>query len=165
MKKIIALVGVVVFAASMSQAALLSWKINNVNVANLDYYVFSGDITSTITSWGNETLAMNAIIAGVGTSEGTVGSRGSTSNLNMTDAPNTITVVCASSVADGVKFYYSVVDTTSYLYEKPATPTTLQVKTFSESTFKPKTDPVPEPCAAALLALGLAAFGMKRKVA
>ncbi len=161
MKKIIALASAVVLIATISQAASVSWKIDS-SMADKTYQVFNGDISSTITSWGNETLEMDAITSSVTSSgnSGTVAGRGTTSGS--TDVGSYLTFVCYDEIKDGGSFSYTVMSTSGFTYEPPANkPATLTTSSWSSGTFKA----VPEPTSVALIALGLVALGLKRKVA
>ena len=161
MKMMIALASAVVLVAAISQAAAVSWKIDS-SMAGKSYQVFAGDISSTITTWGNESLELDAITASVTSSgtSGTVAGRG-TSDVK-TGVTDYITVVCYDTITDGGSFSYTVMSTSGYTYEPPAQkPGTLTTSSWSTGTFKA----VPEPTSVALIALGLVALGLKRKVA
>ena len=170
MKKAIAFMGAIVFAAVAAQAATVDWSVSGQS--GKTFYVYNGDLSTTIAALQDgvsyEESAL-AIPSGY-VATGTVAARGTAGQTE--DVGSYLTaIVLDSSVAEGNKFYYSVVETSGYTYEPPNQSTSkLKINTWTEGTFDGKSsgggqDPIPEPTTVALLALGLAAVGLKRKVA
>ncbi len=168
MNKLIVVFSALIVAVSISQAANVSWKIGS-DQAGKSYIAFVGDQSALIAALQDaQTYENDAGLASALSSDfasGTVADRGSTVNsAGVTDYITIVTV--ANGIADGKAFSYAVVDVSTMTYTPPEKkPGTFQISdgAWSSGTFHTK--PIPEPCAVALLALGLAAFGLKRKVA
>ena len=171
MKKSLAIVGVIMFAAVATQAASVNWKISG-QASGKAYYLYNGDISAAISALTDGvTYEESALALPSGyVANGSLTSRGANGSLSDVAASLSV-IVLDSTVAEGNKFYYSVVSTTGYTYTPPnGAPGTLQISSWTEGTFDGKSsgggqDPIPEPTTVALLALGLAAVGLKRKVA
>ena len=165
MKKTISIVGVVLLFTMVSQASSVLWKISGDAVKGKAYYAYNGDLSSAIAALQDGATYTKEQIASFGTDTswsetGTVANRGTTSGTE--DVGSTITfIVLDSSFADKATFNYAVVSTSGYTYEPPNQAQTLNVTSWSSGTFKA----VPEPTSIALIALGLVALGLKRKVA
>ena len=166
MKKIIPLVGLAMLFAMASKAAVVDWKASGDAVKGKSYYVYNGDLSSTIAALQDGASYTKEQIASFGddtswAETGTIANRGTSSQT--ADAAGTLTfLVIDTSFADKATFNYAVVSTSGYTYTPPnQAPGTLQVNSWSSGTFKA----VPVPTSVALIALGLVALGLKRKVA
>ena len=189
MKKLIVFASLL--AAVAVQASTVDWGISKqttlagYNVAIVDSSVITALIGGA-SPYADE-ASMNADIAagkaysaaGLAsalTSVGTVNGKGTLATKSVENAGENLTAILwTGTPADGGKFLYGTFSTSGFTYDKPATPPgTLYITPsgLSEGTFTAATytqsggqDPIPEPTTVALLALGLAAVGLKRKVA
>ena len=170
MKKALAFIGAITLVAVAAQAASVDWTVSGKS--GKTFFLYNGDISTAIAALQDgvtyEESAL-AIPTGYVTTE-TMGSRGTSGSTE--DVAATISVIVLdSTVAEGNKFFYAVASTSGYTYEPPAQGTSkLKISSWTEGTFDGKSsgggqDPIPEPTTVALLALGLAAVGLKRKVA
>ncbi len=93
---------------------------------------------------------------------------GKASGAIVGDIASTLTYVIYNTEAptEGKTFYYATSSTSGYVYDASNQETAItppEISAFTSATWDPKT--VPEPTSVALIALGLAAFCLKRKVA
>lgn len=179
MKKIIAF-AFALMAVAVVQAASVSWSISDATVKGYNYEVVDPSVITALQSGKvyDDESAFNAAISAkttysddnIGsalTATGTVNGKGKASG-SVDGAGDSVTFIFWSGTpADGGSFLYGTFSTSGYIYEKPnAAPATLAITGLSTGTFKTSSlTVVPEPCTVALLAIGLAAFGLKRKVA
>ncbi len=177
MKKILTFLAVAIVATASVKASTVSWFVESSDLAGCgNVLVYAGDISSLITSWGDKSLTIEEISASVGTGSAPSISEsypdegmfvGSYDNSSM---PSTVSFVVFDTVADGNSFFYATgVSTDGYVYTPPAnSPGDIEISSFTAGTFAAKSEggdeAIPEPCSVALIALGLAAFGLRRKV-
>ena len=189
MKKLIVFASV--FAAIVAQAATVNWTVSKqTDLKNMSYAVIDPSIITALVGGASpyaDEASMNADIAagkaysaaGLAsalTADGTVNGKGTVASRSISDVGDTFTVIFWDGTpAENGKFYYGTFSTAGHTYTPPDSPgadvtvtsAALTQGTFTAATFTQSggQDPIPEPTTVALLALGLAAVGLKRKVA
>ena len=186
MKKMI-LALAVALAAGLSQAASLNWTITNVKsasdttaagasyVAYLFFTAGSGTLGSTF-----ETTTIDAVKAAIaggatsfdtstaikayatGTSSGAGGISGAT-GLNGFAGGDSVSGFAV--IFDSAKENYIVTDVKSASWTSATGAKSLAFGSQASNTTFAPVSPVPEPCSVALVLLGVAALGLKRKIA
>ena len=171
MKKMFTIAALVACAVAV-QAAQISWSASMVTTdgttkigkANLVGYLFDAatsqtDALAAINAGGDTLASLQVGNAGAGTADGVIGAGAYTTD--------------AYATSSSQSFYAIIIDSSSNKYiatdNKTVTikPTGITSVGFASQANKTNWQPVgvPEPCTVALVALGLAAFGLKRKVA
>ena len=189
MKKLIVFASV--FAAVAAQAATVNWSVTKqTSIANYNYAVVDSAIITALMGGASpyaDEASMNAAItagqaysaeslASALTAGGSVNAKGTVSSKSINDVGDSFTVLFWNGTpANGGTFYYGTFSTAGHTYsgaepnpgDVAVTSAALTQGTFTAATFTQSggQDPIPEPTTVALLALGLAAVGLKRKVA
>ena len=188
MKKLIVFASV--FAAIAAQAASVNWKADKQSsIANYNYAIVDSSVIAALQGGASpyaDEASMNSAIAakqaysadGLAAlaADGATNGKGTASG-GIDDVGDTFTMIFwskSATPADGGKFLYGTFSTAGHTYsgaepnpgDVAITSAALTEGTFRAATFTQSggQDPIPEPTTVALLALGLAAVGLKRKV-
>jgi len=185
MKKMI-LALAVALVAGLSQAASLNWIISNiktvedssVNATGYIAYLFftegSGtlgstfetttiDAVKTAIAGGTTTFDKTTSIKAYATATSNSGSIPTATGLSGFDNGDSVTGFAV--IFDSDKANYIVTDTKSASWTSATGAKSLAFGSQASNTTFTPVSPVPEPCSVALVLLGVAALGLKRKIA
>ena len=170
MKKILVLASALCIAAA-TQAASVSWAVTKAtDFKSGTVYVVTGLTSAEVIALCESTDASDWATAFSGATSGSVANRGGANGVS-SDVGDAVVFafVSPAGIAEGSSWAVSDnISTTGYTYTPPATkPADLTYEyaaaNVTSGTFQSQS--IPEPTTVALLALGLAAVGLKRKVA